>query len=83
MKRQKLRVVIKYLGQSNITRRRKKRGLRDVSTQRPDTQHRCTAITCKTAREEMLGHSEHRLEENFQTQGIAEGSEFIKNKEQR
>lgn len=27
--------------------------------------------------------SQHRSEKNFQTQSIAEGSEFIKNKEQR
>jgi len=43
----------------------------------------CTAITCKTAREELLGQSDHGLKEIFQTQGIAEGSEFIKKKEQR
>ena len=27
--------------------------------------------------------SKHRLEKNFQTQSISEGSEFIKSKEQR
>ena len=29
------------------------------------------------------GQSKHRLEKNFQTQSISEGSEFIKSKEQR
>ena len=42
-----------------------------------------TAITCKTSRKELLGLSEHGLEENFQEQSIAKGSKFIKNKEQR
>jgi len=31
----------------------------------------------------MLRQSERRLEENFQMQSILEGSEFIKNEEQR
>ena len=32
---------------------------------------------------QMLRHSKHGLEKNFQTQSISEGSELIKNKEQR
>ena len=31
----------------------------------------------------LLTQSKYRLEKNFQTHGISEGNEFIKNKEQR
>ena len=37
----------------------------------------------KETQKKILRQSEHRLEKNFQTQSISEGSEFIKHIEQR